>query len=74
MHYCNKIESKSNEIKILAKFYEREDDVPSVHDLVYMGDRAFTHQAVLNAEVKLVHSLEFELQATTPLSFLHLYW
>lgn len=58
---------------VAAKFYEREDDVPGVHDLVYMGDRAFSHQAVLNAEVKLVHSLGFELQAVTPLSFLHLY-
>jgi cyclin A len=58
---------------LAAKFHEKDDCVPSVLDFVYMGDSAFTQQAVVNAEIKLVHSLDFELQPTTSLSFLHLY-
>lgn len=58
---------------VAAKYHEKDDDVPSVLDFVYMGDSAYTQQAMINAEVKLVHCLDFELQPTTALSFLHLY-
>jgi cyclin A len=58
---------------VAAKYHEKDSDVPTVLDFVYMGDSAYTQQAMLNAEVKLVHSLDFELQPTTALSFLHLY-
>jgi G2/mitotic-specific cyclin-B, other len=55
---------------LLASKYE-EIYPPEVKDCVYITDRTFTHQEILDMEAQILRELKFNLSVPTALPFLH---
>uniref|UniRef100_A0A7S1VC62 G2/mitotic-specific cyclin-B3 n=1 Tax=Grammatophora oceanica TaxID=210454 RepID=A0A7S1VC62_9STRA len=74
--YCSKVQVERNKLQLvgvtallLACKYE-EIYPPEIRDCVYMTDRSYTRQSVLDMEQSIVASLQFRLTVPTGYAFL----
>jgi hypothetical protein len=57
---------------LIASKYE-EIYAPEVHDFVYISDRAYTHEEILEMETCMLRSLEFRITSPSILKFMNRY-
>merc|ERR1712164_213266 len=58
---------------LIASKYE-EIWAPEVRDFVYISDKAYTRQQILDMEKQMLHTLGFHLTVPTPYQFMNRYF